>query len=578
MAQAQAEPGSDPRRWRALSVCLLAGFMTLLDVSIVNVALPSIQAGLGASSGELSWVVSGYALTFGLALVPAGKLGDNIGLRRMFLAGLALFVVMSVLCGAALTPLWLVIARLLQGAAGGLMNPQVIGMIQQLFRGRERGTAFGYYGGVIGLSTAVGPVVGGLLIQAFGFDSGWRWVFFVNVPVGILALILGVRLLPRTQTSGKRHRLDVLGVVLLGLGIACIILPLVQAEGRGGHPYWFLLGVGLALLAVFVAWEQHYRRRGGEPVVNLALLRRWSYAMGTAVGFSYFAGFTGIWLVLSLYFQQGLGYSALEAGAAGLPFAIGSGASSALGGRWAYRFGRPMIVAGMAAVGLGLAGTALLIHFDSSPMVWLVILGPLLLAGVGSGVVIGPNQTLTLDVVPPAEAGTAAAVLQTAQRIGSALGIAVAASLFFAELTTSHGNFPAAGSRGLFGSAALVGLALLVGLANLIVARVRRRPDHAEQAGAVAAPSAASVAGTVRATRDRRPLGEVSVSLVDSAGRLAASTSTDPQGHYRLDGLAPGSYAVVTSGYLPARSSLHVTSDGAIQHDVTLDGGERRSP
>jgi EmrB/QacA subfamily drug resistance transporter len=572
VTQAQAEGGVNPRRWRALTVCLLAGFMTLLDVSIVNVALPSMQAGLSASDSQLSWIVSGYALTFGLVLVPAGKLGDNFGLKRMFLAGLALFTVMSVLCGAAPSPLWLVIARLLQGAAGGLMNPQVIGLIQQLFRGKERGTAFGYYGGVIGLSTAVGPVVGGLLIQAFGFATGWRWVFFVNVPVGIVALLLGVRLLPRTERTRQRHRLDLLGVTLLGLGIACIILPLVQAEQRGAHPYWFLLGVGLALLALFVGWEHRYQRRGGEPVVNLGLLRRWSYAMGTAIGFSYFAGFTGIWLVLSLYFQQGLGYTALQAGAAGLPFAIGSGASSALGGRLAYRFGRRMIVAGMTAVALGLAGTALLVAYESSAMVWLYILGPLLLAGTGSGLVIGPNQTLTLDTVPTSEAGTDAAVLQTAQRIGSAIGIAVAASLFFAELSVSHGNFPAAGSQGLFGAAALVGLALLVGIANLIVARARRGTKQAGGAAASAAPASGSVAGTVRATRGRHPLAEVNVSVVDSAGRLAASTSTDAQGHYLLQGLAPGSYAVVTTGYLPARTSLHVNGDAATRHDVTLDG------
>jgi EmrB/QacA subfamily drug resistance transporter len=548
--------------------------MTLLDLSIVNVALPSMQDGLGASPADLSWVVSGYALTFGLVLVPSGKLGDNFGLKRMFLAGLALFTAMSMVCGLALSPLWLVLARLVQGAAGGLMIPQVIGMIQHLFRGRERGTAFGYYGGVIGLSTAIGPVVGGLLIQAFGFHGGWRWVFFVNLPVGIIALLLGMRLLPRTQRTGQRHRLDLVGIGLLGLGIVAIILPLIQAEERGARPDWFLLGVGVALLAVFVGWEQRYRRRGGEPLVNLGLLRRSSYAMGTAIGLSYFAGFTGIFFVLSLYFQEGLGYSALAAGAAGLPFAIGSGSSAALSGRWAYRFGHSMIVAGMIAVGLGLAGTALLIHYESSPMVWLYILGPLLLAGTGSGVVIGPNQTLTLDEVPTAEAGTAAAVLQTAQRIGSSLGIAVAGSLFFAELTTSHGNFSSAGSKGLFSSAALVGLALLVGIASLIVARVRKGTKQARPIGAAAGAGSGSVAGTVRATLDQRPLAEVSVSMVDSSGRLAGSTSTDAVGRYRIEGLAAGSYSVVTTGYLPASSSLHVNGDGSIRHDVTLDGGE----
>src|SRR5699024_5916786 len=185
--------GNTPGRWRALTVCVLAGFMTLLDVSIVNVALPSMEAGLDASSAQLSWVVSGYALMFGLALVPAGKLGDNLGRKPMFLFGLAAFTVVSLLCGFAQSATWLVVCRLLQGMAGGILNPQVIAMIQQLFRGRERGTAFGFYSAAIGVSTAIGPLVGGVLIQLVGFSAGWRWVFYVNLPVGLAALAFGAR-------------------------------------------------------------------------------------------------------------------------------------------------------------------------------------------------------------------------------------------------------------------------------------------------------------------------------------------------------------------------------------------------
>ena len=475
MSASTVTDGDAPERWRALTVCLLAGFMTLLDVSIVNVAVPSMEEGLDASSGQVSWVVSGYALMFGLALVPAGKLGDSLGRKQMFLLGLAAFTVVSLLCGLAQSETWLVVCRLLQGMSGGILNPQVIAMIQQLFRGRERGTAFGFYSAAIGISTAIGPLVGGLLIQLAGFESGWRWVFYVNLPVGLLALFFGMRLLPHTPAASQRQRLDVVGVLLLGVGISAVMLPLIEAEEQDGTVHWYLLVIGVLLLALFVGWEQRYRHSGREPVVDLSLLRARSYAVGVTIGFTYFAGFTGIFLVLTVYFQQGLDYSALAAGAATLPFALGSAASSALGGRVVHRFGRAMIVFGLLAVALGLAATAVLIRYQSSSAVWMVILGPLLLAGIGSGVIIGPNQTLTFQQVPPAQGGSAAAVLQTSQRVGSALGIAVAASLFFGRLAGS-GNFPVSASLGLFGSAGLVGCAFLAALLGHVVLGSRTVP------------------------------------------------------------------------------------------------------
>lgn len=461
----------DPRRWRALSVCLLAGFMTLLDVSIVNVALPSMQTGLGASASDLSWVISGYALTFGLVLVAAGRLGDDRGRKRMFLAGLALFTATSALAGAAQSGTWLVVARLLQGAAGGLLNPQVIGVIQQLFRGRERGRAFGLFGATVGISTAIGPLLGGLLLQGFGTHEGWRFVFYVNLPVGVLALFAGWRLLPRdTVAGGARRSLDLVGSVLLGAAVVAVMLPLIDAEkGMSGAPWW-LLAVGAVLLAGFAAWERGYRRRGRQPLVNLALLRTRSYSMGAALGLAYFAGFTGIFFVITLFFQRGLGYSPLQAGASMLPFAVGSAVSAAVGGRIVSRYGRRLVVIGVAAVAVGLAGTDLVIRWFDGGHVALATALPLAVAGIGSGLTIAPNSTLTLDEVPPAEGGTAAGVLQTGQRIGSAVGTAVAGALFFGTLATSHGDYHRAAAFGLRGSIVLVLVALVVGIVDLVLA------------------------------------------------------------------------------------------------------------
>src|SRR4051794_1168646 len=224
------DAASEPRpagRWRALSVSLVAASMVLLDVSIVNVALPSIERDLGVSAGSVQWVLSGYALTLGLALVPAGRLGDTLGRRRMFLIALSAFVVTSAVTGAAPTIGLLIAARLLQGVAGGILVPQNTGLIQELFRGGERGRAFGVLGGTVGLATAAGPVIGGLILAAATGPDGWRWVFYVNVPIGLVALVLAARLVPPTGVGRVRDiRLDLVGTLLLGGGVLCLLLPL----------------------------------------------------------------------------------------------------------------------------------------------------------------------------------------------------------------------------------------------------------------------------------------------------------------------------------------------------------------
>jgi EmrB/QacA subfamily drug resistance transporter len=549
---------ADPRRWRALNVCLIAGFLTMLDVSIVNVALPSIQQGLHASAADLSWVVSGYALTFGLALVPAGRLGDDFGRKPMFITGLGLFVATSALCGFGQNPTWLVVARLLQGVAGGLLNPQVIGMIQQMFRGRERGRAFGLFGTVIGVSTAVGPLVGGLLLQWAGVEHGWRWVFFVNLPVGIVAMVAAVFLLPKDKPVAGRGRIDLLGAVLLGAGVVSLMLPLIEAEQAGANAHWYLLAVGVALLASFVGWEKLYRAKGGSPLINLALLVQRGFSMGTVLGLFYFAGFTGIFFVITLFFQRGLGYSPLAAGAAMLPFAVGGAISSVLAGRVVHRFGRALVVYGVIAVIIGLTATALVVLYVHTA-VGLYTLVPLFVAGFGGGTVISPNQTLTLDRIPPAEGGTAAGVLQTAQRIGSAIGTAIAGSLFFGELSGSHGDYPAATSRGLFGSVALVGLALLAGLIDLALS-LRSK----EKAAPEPAPPTLRIDGTVL-TGDEPSGPGTTVTVITTQGRQIAVAKPSVDGDYHASVPEAGRYLVVVStpGYPPKVSEVDVDTEAA---------------
>ncbi|WP_312030229.1 MFS transporter [Actinomycetospora sp. TBRC 11914] len=492
----------DPNRWRALVVCLVAGFMTLLDVSIVNVALPSMQKGLGASSAELSWVVSGYALTFGLVLVSSGRLGDDRGRKKMFLVALALFTLTSAVAGLSVDPTMLVVARLLQGAAGGMMNPQIIGVIQQLFAGRERGRAFGLFGAAIGISTAVGPLTGGLLLQWGGDLEGWRYVFYVNVPIGVIAFLLGVRLLPRDSSvaKGDRRPLDLVGAVLLGAAVVALMLPLVLSEQDPSGAPWWLIGVAVLLLLLFVAWERRARRAHGHPLVNFRLLRTRSYALGTTLGLVYFAGFTSIFFVLTLFLQQGRAFTPLEAGLALTPFALGSAVSSALGGRWVSRFGKPQVVLGLLAVAVGLVATDVVLRLDPGSVGW-AIAGPLLLAGIGSGFVIAPNQTLALEEVPAREGGTAAGVLQTGQRVGSAIGISAVGAVFFGSLTSSRGDWSSSISSGLVVTVALVLLALLVGVADLVADRIVRR-RRARPAPEVTGPAEDSAADDGEAPGD----------------------------------------------------------------------------
>lgn len=463
----ELSPDERERRWHALAVCLVAGAMTLLDVSIVNVALPSIREGLDAGNSTIQWVVAGYALAFGIVLVPAGRLGDARSRRAIFMTGVAVFTASSALCGAAQAPVWIALARVAQGVGGGLITPQVSGFIQNLFKGAERGRAFGLFGATIGISTAIGPVLGGLLIQLGGEQSGWRLVFYVNVPVGLLLMFLAMRYLPKAE-RGPRQSLDPVGVLLFGSAMFFVLLPLVrggQDTSLSQRPWW-LLGISAVLLVVFVRWERRWTASGRETLLDLDLVKVRSYVLGVGLGTFYFAGFTSIFIVLTLYLQQGLGYSALEAGTSQLPFAVGSAGAAFLGGRLVERFGRTLVVVGLALISVALVAVDQLVpHLDGD--VGLKLAPVLLLAGIGGGLVITPNITLALADVDPARAGAGGGLLQTAQRVGSAIGVAIVLALFFERVASSGGDFADALSYSLHVTIAFVLAALVLGLVDL---------------------------------------------------------------------------------------------------------------
>jgi len=472
----------DPARWRALILCLAAGSMTLLDVSIVNVALPSIRTSLGANDSDLQWIIAGYALAFGVLLVPAGRLGDARSRRAVFALGVAVFTAASALAGAAPNPALLSLARVVQGFGGAMIAPQVSGFIQSLFYGAERGRAFGLFGATIGLSTAIGPVLGGLLVQVGGTDFGWRLVFYVNLPIGIAVLLLVRKLLPRTE-PGPKQSVDPVGVGLFAVSMLLVLLPLVgsgESQPLSRRPWW-LLAVAAAMLVLFGLWERHWDRTGRETLVDLSLRKVRSYLPGLGLGTAYFAGFTSIFLVVTLYLQTGLHYDPLQAGLTQVPFAVGSAGAAWLGGRLVSRFGRPLVVLGLVTVVVGLAGVDLVVahvHTD----VGFALAPVLLISGIGGGLVISPNVTLTLADVDVRHAGSGGGMLQTAQRVGSVIGVAIVLAQFFTRLQADHTDFTGALSHSLHTTIGFVALALVIGLADLVFGSggiTRRRPASA---------------------------------------------------------------------------------------------------
>jgi len=459
--------GNTESRRGALLICLVIGFMTLLDVSIVNVALPSMQVGLDMSPTEMSWAVAGYALTFGLTLVPAGRLGDEYGRKKLILIGLALFGITALICGGAPNAIVLVIGRLSRGIAAGLLAPQVIGLMQEMFAGSRRGKAFGYYGATVGLSTAIGPLIGGLILQAFGTAGGWRFVFYLSIPVVLVTLAFALKVLPGDEPRPVHHPLDLLGALLLGLGVLAFMLPLLQATGTHAQPQLWLFPVGAAWLVLFVIREHRLSSRDGHPLVNLKMLLIRSYSVGTMIAAAFYSGFTGIFLVITLFLQQGLKYSALEAALSTLIFTVASTGSAIISGRIVHRVGRLLVVLGSAVATIGLIALAILTSNWTGPNTALVLAAPLLVAGCGCGLVISANQTLTLRSVTR-DAGVAAGVYETGQRVGVTLGTALVSALFFGELARTGGNYYAAVGLGLTGPAVLVGVAFLISLVDLL--------------------------------------------------------------------------------------------------------------
>jgi EmrB/QacA subfamily drug resistance transporter len=475
-----AAPAIPKRAWQALIVLLAGMFIALLDTTIVNVALPSIRTSLDASEATLSWIISGYALSFGLVLIPAGRLGDRIGHKWVFFSGLALFTLASLACGLAQNDLQLIISRIVQGFAGGIFLPAVTAFIQLLFPAQSRGKAFAIMGAVIGVSSALGPIVGGLIIQAFGEENGWRLVFGVNLPIGVVALVAAAILLPNGSDlkagKGATSGIDVVGLLLLSAALIALLVPLIEGEDQGWPLWTYLTLVAGALLVVaFAFWEVAYAKRGNSPLVPPRLFSHPAFTGGVILALVYFAAFTSIFFVISLLWQSGLGHTPLESGLVSIPFAIGSIIGSSQSNRLTARLGRSVLVIGVTLLAIGLIAVfVLLLTVAGEDLTSWMLLAPLLIAGLGNGLFIAPNAQFIVATVDRSEAGGASGVIGVMQRIGSAVGIAVVGSVLFAGVANAGIRGPgdvaqaftdaAAWAIGLSAALAVVALVLVFAL------------------------------------------------------------------------------------------------------------------
>ncbi|CAN7520161.1 MFS transporter [Variovorax sp. LjRoot175] len=421
--------------WPTLLLLLSGTFMVVLDFFIVNVALPSIQHDLKASDSAVQLVVAGYGLANAAGLITGGRLGDLFGRRRMFMLGLLLFTLASAACGLAQGTTTLIAARIVQGLAGALLQPQVLAMLGLVFTGEARAKAFGAYGVALGLAAALGQLVGGLLIHADFAQLGWRMCFLINLPIGLAGLLFGLRFIPPFAPEA-RSRLDVPGALWVALALAAVLWPLVEGRQQG-WPLWSVLTliVALPLIAGLALHQRRLEQRGGNPLIAPALFRLPAFVIGLGVTLAFFAGNASFYFVLALYLQQILGLEALASGLVFTVLAVGFFATSMTAKKLAARLGPQTIAIGalLLAAGHGLMIAVVLTHPGSGAVAWL--LPVLCLQGAGLGMIIAPLMSAVLASVPAAHAGVAAGVASTVQQVGNSLGVALIGILFYAGWT-----------------------------------------------------------------------------------------------------------------------------------------------
>lgn len=455
-------------KWAPLAVILCGTFVFVLDFFVVDVALPSIQRDLGAGPGAIEWVVAGFGLTSASFLVCGGRLGDHYGRRRCFSIGLAVFVATSVVCALAPDPAFLIAGRLAQGIGAALMAPNVLSILGMTYTGRDRVRAISIYGVVMGVAAAGGQLLGGLLIDANVAGLGWRTIFWINVPVGLLALAAAPRIVPESRAD-RPGRLDLVGAALLSAALVAVVLPLSLGRQQGWPAWsWACLAAAPVLLAGFAAWLRATARRGGEPLLDPRIFRVTALRAGLTVQVLFWCQQAASYLVIALFLQQGRGLGPLPAGAMFGVLAAGYLVTSFRAPGLTMRFGRRVIVIGavVSALGDGLLGLAVWHWGTGGPL--LALVPGLLVLGAGQGLCITPLTTTVLAHADTRTAGSVSGALSTAQQMGNAIGVAVTGVVFYGLLGQGYAH--------AFGwsLAEMAGLLLAVAALTLTIPRQQR--------------------------------------------------------------------------------------------------------
>jgi EmrB/QacA subfamily drug resistance transporter len=483
MTTVPTRPSGVRYRGLALGVLIFASFMDLLDVTIVQVALPAMRGDLDATPAQLEWIVSGYMLAFAVLLVAGGRLGDIVGRKRAFLIGVAGFTLASVTASVAQTGDLLVASRVIQGAFAAIMVPQLLSSLQAMYTPKERAPLFGVVGGVSGLAAVVGPLLGGWLVTADVGGLGWRTIFLINVPVGIVVFLLALAVVPDTR-SPHALRIDAAGVLLLSAALLGMLYPVV--EGRTlGWPAWIwgieVLGVGLA--AVFVAIERRRERRDGSALLPLRLFADRGFSAGLVTQAAFQGAMNAFTIGFIIYLQASLGFSAFTAGLTMLPFALGAFVGTGVAVPLGVKAGKVVVTLGglVQVAGIGWA-LAVMVGRGAQLNGWDLVL-PLGVAGVGLGLLVVPLIDIALATVPVSDAGAASGAYGTFQQIGAALGVAIGGTVFFARVGDDWSRPNVVQALLLSGLVAIAGY-LISALASLLLPGRRAVQAHAEEIAA----------------------------------------------------------------------------------------------
>jgi EmrB/QacA subfamily drug resistance transporter len=421
-----------------MGVLIFASFMDLLDATIVNVALPSIRHDLGATGAELEWVVGGYLLAFAVLMITGGRLGDIAGRRRLFVTGVAGFTAGSLLACLAPSIGVLLVARVVQGSFAAMMVPQLLSTLQALYCPRERAGMLGLIGAVSGLSAVVGPVLGGWLVSSDAFGIQWRSIFLINVPVGVALVAMALRFVPDTR-SQHPLRLDPVGLVLATSGLLAVVYALI--EGRSQHWavwVWVVAGTGLAALAAFTVQQVRRDRVAGSALLPMRLFCDRGFSAGLVTQAAFQGSLAGFALALTVYVQAGLGWSAIHAGMTLLPFSLGAFVGTGISVPLGIKLGKVVMVIGAGVQSAATVWTLAIVHGRVAALSTWDLTPPLLLAGIGLGMLVVPLVDVALATVPTSEAGAASGTYGTIQQVGAALGVAVIGTVFFGVAGTSY--------------------------------------------------------------------------------------------------------------------------------------------